>query len=326
MMKQRNWWIRMAVVLTVALLEPMAGGALADQGGEPRQPATSKADIKDNSKDKSENSKDESKDKSKNDASPAQGKGPDHSDTTNCDGDSGGKSDTGKGANKGDAYENTCPNGDSQNGEGGGEGGGKPCAGCVGQADDKNPPGQMPSADEDGNNGYECDHNNGVAKTNPAHTGCQPPEPTIEPTDLSATVKPECDPAGTEPGAIVVTVSGAPEGATVIVKIDGDSFAGAGSHPAAAGSHDVSVIVDGETIKTATVKVGECSEPTAPPVPLRNPPEDFVQVLGVQYSAGAGAQLPMTGMNASVMFFLALVMAVIGTMAMRLERRRVNTG
>ncbi|MGH2811172.1 MAG: hypothetical protein ACRDI1_00470 [Actinomycetota bacterium] len=321
-MNQRSWWIRIAVVLTVALLQPMAGGALADQGGEPRTPPTptkpaaaSNAEPKDDSK-------------SKSDSPQAQEKGPDHSDTSNCDGDPSGKSDKGKGANQGEVYDNTCPNGDSQNGEGGGKAVGIPCAGCVGQADDKNPPGQMPSADEDGNNGYECDENNGIAKTNPAHTGCQPPEPTIEPTDLSATVKPECDPAGTEPGAIVVSVAGAPDGATVIVKIDGDSFAGAGSHPAAAGSHDVSVIVDGETIKTATVKVGECSEPTAPPVPLRNPPEDFVQVLGVQYSAvaGAGALLPMTGMNASVMFFLALVMAVIGTMAMRLERRRVSAG
>jgi hypothetical protein len=63
----------------------------------------------------------------------------------------------------------------SQNGNGGGEAVGKPCAGCVGKADNKNPPGQELS-DPMGtfpNNGYECDHNNGIGKTNPAHTGCQ---------------------------------------------------------------------------------------------------------------------------------------------------------
>jgi hypothetical protein len=63
----------------------------------------------------------------------------------------------------------------SQNGNGGGAAVGKPCAGCVGKADNKNPPGQE-TTDPMGtfpNNGYECDHNNGIGKTNPAHTGCQ---------------------------------------------------------------------------------------------------------------------------------------------------------
>ncbi|MGH2695190.1 MAG: hypothetical protein ACRDJJ_10320, partial [Actinomycetota bacterium] len=58
-------------------------------------------------------------------------------------------------------------------------GGGKPCAGCVGNADDKNPPGQEPGP-SDGNSGYECENpnkdgnNNGIGKGNgnPAHTGC----------------------------------------------------------------------------------------------------------------------------------------------------------
>ena len=59
----------------------------------------------------------------------------------------------------------------SQNGNGGGTATGKPCAGCVGKADNKNPKGQQPGG-SDHNNGYECDGNNGIAKTNPAHTGC----------------------------------------------------------------------------------------------------------------------------------------------------------
>jgi hypothetical protein len=50
----------------------------------------------------------------------------------------------------------------------------KPCAGCVGNADAKNPPGQYPNGG-DPNAGYECDRNQGVGQTNPAHTGCSGP-------------------------------------------------------------------------------------------------------------------------------------------------------
>lgn len=50
---------------------------------------------------------------------------------------------------------------------------GKPCNGCVGNADDKAPPGQMLDG-TDKNAGYECDRNNGVGKGNPAHTACVP--------------------------------------------------------------------------------------------------------------------------------------------------------
>ena len=47
----------------------------------------------------------------------------------------------------------------------------QPGAGTVGNADSKNPPGQFPDG-SDSNNGYECDGNSGIGKTNPAHTGC----------------------------------------------------------------------------------------------------------------------------------------------------------
>jgi len=110
-----------------------------------------------------------------------------------CDGDSGGNSDTGNGANQGDAYDNTCdPDYEPMpgNGDGNGERVGIPCTGCVGQADDKNPQGQMPDA-SDSNNGYECDGNNGIAKGNPAHTTCSssltqdnPPQDNPPTTDV----------------------------------------------------------------------------------------------------------------------------------------------
>lgn len=79
----------------------------------------------------------------------------------------------GKGANTSGAYDSTCDGSPSQNGNGDGKAKGKPCAGCVGNADDKNPPGQRPDG-SDANNGYECDGNNGVGKSNPAHSGCKP--------------------------------------------------------------------------------------------------------------------------------------------------------
>jgi len=59
----------------------------------------------------------------------------------------------------------------SGNGSGNGNATGRPAAGAVGNADNKNPPGQFPNG-SDANNGYECDGNNGVGQTNPAHTGC----------------------------------------------------------------------------------------------------------------------------------------------------------
>lgn len=80
-------------------------------------------------------------------------------------------SDPGGGANGPGNYGSTCDGSASQNGNGGGSAKGRPCAGCVGNADDKNPPGQAPDG-TDRNAGYECDRNSGVGRSNPAHTGC----------------------------------------------------------------------------------------------------------------------------------------------------------
>ena len=83
-------------------------------------------------------------------------------------------SNTGNGANTSGNYDSNCVPLPSGNGNGVGNAVGKPLAGTVGNADDKNPPGQFPDG-TDHNNGYECDGNNGIAKTNPAHTGCVAP-------------------------------------------------------------------------------------------------------------------------------------------------------
>src|SRR5947207_12154030 len=60
----------------------------------------------------------------------------------------------GTGANTTGPYDSTRDGSPSGNGNGNGNATGKPCAGCVGKADNKNPPGQQPGP-QDHNNGYE---------------------------------------------------------------------------------------------------------------------------------------------------------------------------
>jgi hypothetical protein len=83
------------------------------------------------------------------------------------------KTTNGNGSIDGNNYASTCDGRPSGNGNGNGMSTGKPCAGCVGNADNKNPPGQFPDG-TDHNAGYECDRNHGIGRTNPAHTGCLP--------------------------------------------------------------------------------------------------------------------------------------------------------
>lgn len=76
----------------------------------------------------------------------------------------------GNGANVPGPYDPTGV-GSNQPGSGGGGAVGMPDAGTVGNADAKNPPGQLPGGG-DLNKGYECDNQSGVGNGNPAHTGC----------------------------------------------------------------------------------------------------------------------------------------------------------
>ena len=78
---------------------------------------------------------------------------------------------TGNGANTSGPYDSTCDGRASANGLGTGQATGQPCMGCVGNADNQNPKGQMPNG-SDRNAGYECDLNKGVGQGNPAHTNC----------------------------------------------------------------------------------------------------------------------------------------------------------
>lgn len=112
-------------------------------------------------------------------------------------------------------YSSTRDGSPSLNGNGNGNAVGKPCAGCVGKADNKNPLGQFPNG-SDANNGYECDGNNGIGKTNPAHTGCaeRPVVPETPPVPV------------TPPGEIPPTQPGPPPKVPVLVSASSVSIPG----------------------------------------------------------------------------------------------------
>ena len=95
----------------------------------------------------------------------------------------------GSGANQPGPYDPSGVGQPSGNGKSDDNNGKRPCAGCVGNADDKNPRGQLPGG-SDHNKGYECDANQGVGKTNPAHSGC----------GTSTTTTPGGNPGGGNPG------------------------------------------------------------------------------------------------------------------------------
>ena len=118
---------------------------------------------------------------------------------------------TGNGANEHGPYDSTRDGSPSMNGNGEGEAVGKPCAGCVGKADNKNPQGQLPGG-SDANKGYECDANHGVGRSNPAHTGCKPTETTPEtPPPSTKTEVPPPPPGGGAPQAPAPQVATAAE-------------------------------------------------------------------------------------------------------------------
>src|SRR4051794_10524392 len=94
----------------------------------------------------------------------------------------------------GGPYCSTRDGSPSGNGNGGGQATGKPCAGCVGKADNKNPKGQMPNG-SDNNAGYECDRNHGIGRTNPAHTGCTSTPPPCDEATEDCDNPPPCDEA-----------------------------------------------------------------------------------------------------------------------------------
>ena len=102
----------------------------------------------------------------------------------------------------------------SGNGKSTDNNGNRPCAGCVGKADYKNPPGQLPDG-SDHNKGYECDENEGIGQMNPAHSGCapgppplsNPPAPTVTPPTLAVTPPAGAPPESPPPEVVTEEVS-----------------------------------------------------------------------------------------------------------------------
>src|SRR3954452_9460804 len=109
---------------------------------------------------------------------------------------------SGNGANVHGPYDSTRDGSASANGNGGGQATGKPCAGCVGKADNKNPKGQLPGG-SDHNAGYECDRNHGIGRGNPAHTGCTTTSTVVPPPVVTPVVTPPVTPPVVTP--VVVT-------------------------------------------------------------------------------------------------------------------------
>jgi hypothetical protein len=217
-----------------------------------------------------------------------------------CDGSH--NSDTGHGANHSGPYDNTCDGSPSGNGNGNGKATGKPCAGCVGNADDKNPKGQMPNG-SDHNAGYECDRNHGIGRTNPAHTGCRSSETTTEtPVENPPHSQGEHNGNGHTP----ITICHATGSATnpfVQITIDENGLNGHGDH-----QDDRDIIpAPAEGCPTGTTNTTTPPPPTEVVTPLVTPPTTTVlapattlspatqEVLGVrQTGTSAPGSTPST--------------------------------
>ena len=113
---------------------------------------------------------------------------------SNADKNSGGANGGCPGTTKGDycSTRNGSPSGNGNQTTG--KHTGEPCAGCVGKADNKNPKGQFANG-SDHNAGYECDRNNGIGKTNPAHTGCTSSSPSPSPSCTPSSSNNDCGPS-----------------------------------------------------------------------------------------------------------------------------------
>lgn len=201
-------------------------------------------------------------------------------------------SDAAKGSNSANSgcgeYCSTRDGSPSRNGNGDGKATGRPEAGSVGKADDKNPKGQYRNG-SDSNNGYECDGNKGIAKGNPAHTGCttaSTPPPAVKPA------APAAAPVVQVPAAPVVDAVTVPSVPEIAPQVEGVKYVAA----PATGSTGV---------------VSPASE-VAP------------QVLGTRFSrsgAAPASALPFTGSMALELAFAALAMVLAGVAATRIGVR-----
>jgi hypothetical protein len=218
------------------------------------------------------------------------------------------------GANNGGncgAYCSTRDGSPSLNGNGGGKSTGKPCAGCVGKADNKNPPGQAPNG-SDRNNGYECDGNHGIGKGNPAHTACKP---TTPPKDCLGVVNGHATAAQCNPPKDCLGV------------VNGHATAAQCNPP-----KDCLGVVNGHATAADCVTTGgggnPATGPVVTPVVGPGPVPPLVGGAGAPATApvgggsGAPAALPFTGSNAALMAEGAALLLLAGLGVVMLARKR----
>jgi hypothetical protein len=207
----------------------------------------------------------------------------------------------------GGAYCSTRDGTASGNGNGGGSSTGKPCAGCVGKADNKNPPGQAPDA-SDGNAGYECDTNHGIARGNPAHTACT----TSGGTDCTATPDaPECQGGGTD----CTATPDAPEcqgGGTDCTATPNapECVTGGPECTPTAANNFCSTVLGEKVTHTPATRTSSTGTPTT-------------TVLGEKTTRTPSGALPFTGADIALLSAMALIAMVAGT-ALTLAARRRN--
>ena len=237
------------------------------------------------------------------------------------------------------AYCSTRDGSASGNGNGGGDAVGQPCAGCVGKADNKDPQGQAPDG-TDANNGYECDGNSGIGKTNPAHTGCKTPAPTSTPTPTptststptptptststptptpTSTVTPSPSPSqvGSNNRPTELCPDGSPmpsTGAKDCPKPQAPELCPDGSPMPSTGPQDCRTLGSG----TVTPVVGPPTEPVVPSTGVVTTP-----VRTTVPTAGEASvdELPATGGDAVLLLALGVLLLISGSCVTALARQ-----
>jgi hypothetical protein len=192
-----------------------------------------------------------------------------------------------------------------------GNGGNGKCAGCTGKADDKSPNGQYPG---DHNNGYECDHNSGVGKGNPAHSKCSSSPPTCTQNCNPCTVN--CNPCTQNCNPCTVNCNPCVVNCNPCVGDDCDpeEVCPAGTDLAGTPMDEVdSCNVPDDLCPAGTDMAGRppgpdgCNEDEVLPRVITKDPDD--RVLGKRLSV-----LPFTGGNAANFVTWALLMITAGAL------------
>ena len=218
----------------------------------------------------------------------------------------------------GGGYCSTRDGSASANGNGGGNATGKPCAGCVGKADNKNPAGQAPNG-SDANAGYECDRNHGIGRSNPAHTGCTTSGTTAGTNCTTAPTAPGCI-TGINTGGTNCTTTPTAPGCTTGGTTGGSDCAALPDLPqcVTAGNGCAATTMSGDTCTAVLgVNLAKTTTTTRP----TTTPEARTKVLGETVTRAPTGALPLTGANAALMTAIALL-ATLSGLALTVGARR----